>query len=264
MFEPVHTDTFVVDSFNLAETPDTFTVLRGSLRGETGRPLPYTIQSDNLLTVSLLVCLCLYLVIIGTYASSLYRQLRAFLFTPSTNSVNSGPAAFEVRTLVALACLNCVTLSFASFLFAAKITHFQLLVSNPFLFFVSILGLFIVYFLLKWGFYSLINMEFFGIKKTLQWMYVLLFLSAAEGILLLPVVILQFYFDVGISFSLIYCFFVLFLNKILTFYKAWQNFFKQNGGFLQTFLYFCALEIITTLAFAAVLQVSVDAFEIKF
>ena len=264
MFEPVHTDTFVVDSFNLTETPDTFTVLRGSLRGETGRPLPYTIQSDNLLTVSLLVCFCLYLVIIGRFASSIISQLRSFLFTTTPHSDSSSPNTGEVRILVALSVLNCAILSFATFLFATKVSRLHLTAYSPFLFFAATTGLFMLYFLLKWGLYTLVNVEFFGRKKNLQWMHALLLLSACEGILLFPIVLLQFYFDISITFSVIFSVFVLVLNKILTFYKAWQNSFKQNGGFLQTFLYFCALEIITTLAFAAVLQVSVDAFEIKF
>lgn len=37
---------------------------------------------------------------------------------------------------------------------------------------------------------------------------------------------------------------VVFLVKLLSFYKCYVIFFRQNGIFLQIILYFCALEIV--------------------
>ena len=35
---------------------------------------------------------------------------------------------------------------------------------------------------------------------------------------------------------------IIALGKLLSFYKTYLIFFKQNGNFLQNILYFCALE----------------------
>lgn len=255
-------DSCVPVSFNLSETPDSFTVLRGSMRGETGSPLPYSLYADNPLTISLLACSCLYIVLIGRFAGSLVRQLRAFLFSTNT-SEGSSSTSTDTRVLIVLSIMNCAMLSFATYLYVSK-NNLYFSTDSPFLFVMTLTGLYFAFFLVKWSLYTLVNLVFFGKKKNLQWIKNLIFLSASEGVLLFPVVTLQFYFDFSIVFLTVFSVFVLVLNEILTFYKCWQNFFQQNGGFLQTFLYFCALEIIPTLAFGGVLLVSADAFGIKF
>ena len=253
----------VADTFTLEQPTDTFTVLRGSLRGETGHPLPYSLTSDHHLTTGLLVCFCLYLVIISHYTPFLVRQLKGFIFTTHTADTTSTTSA-EVRMLIILSILNCAMLALSTFFFATNAFHLSLTTESPFLLVAVLTGLFMVFFLLKWGLYTLINNVFFGKKKNLQWLKSLLLLTACEGIFLFPAVIVQFYFDLSIIISSFFCIFILLLNKILTFYKAKQNFFVKNGGYLQTFLYFCALEIIPTLALGGVLQVSIDAFAIIF
>ena len=75
---------------------------------------------------------------------------------------------------------------------------------------------------------------------------------------------LQIYFDFSTENALIYIGFVLFLNKILTFYKAYQIFFRGNGLYLQTFLYFCTLEIAPMLALGGAGLAIIDSVKINF
>ena len=95
-------------------------------------------------------------------------------------------------------------------------------------------------------------------------MKAMLFLSAVEGVSLFPLVMLQSYFDISVQSAIIYAAVVLILVKILTIYKGFVIFFRQNGAVLQIILYFCALEIIPILALAGFLVMIVDYLKINF
>ncbi len=92
----------------------------------------------------------------------------------------------------------------------------------------------------------------------------MLFLSAMEGVALFPLVMLQIYFDISVQSAIIYAAVVLILVKILTIYKCFVIFFRQNGVVLQIILYFCALEIVPVLALAGFMVMIVDYLKINF
>ena len=89
-------------------------------------------------------------------------------------------------------------------------------------------------------------------------------ISAMEGIALFPIVMLQSYFGISVQSAIIYAAIVLILVKLLTIYKCFVIFFRQNGAILQIILYFCALEIIPMLALAGFLVMIVDYLKINF
>ena len=65
-----------------------------------------------------------------------------------------------------------------------------------------------------------------------------------EGVVMLPLGLLQVYFNMSIESVMTYFIAVLIFVKLLTFYKCYIIFFRRTGVFLQIILYFCALEII--------------------
>ncbi len=105
------------------------------------------------------------------------------------------------------------------------------------------------YCLIKALLYTIAGLVFFDKKKNEQWLKAYLFLLSCEGVLLFPVVMLLSYFDLSLQVAVIYTMIVLVLVKILSFYKSYLIFFKRNGLFLQIILYFCALEVSTSLRF---------------
>ena len=123
---------------------------------------------------------------------------------------------------------------------------------------------FICYFAAKWILYSLVNEVFFGSKKRLQWNQVFLMITAIEGVLLFPAVLLIVYFNLEVEKVIFYLIFVLLLNKILTFYKSWGIFFQQKGFSLQFFLYFCSLEITPLLVFGGLWLMIVNSLKVIF
>lgn len=81
--------------------------------------------------------------------------------------------------------------------------------------------------------------------------------------LLLPVVLLQVYFDLEIQSVVIYFIVVLILVKILTFYKCYFIFFRKAGVILQIILYFCALEIVPIAALWGALVITGNHLKIN-
>jgi hypothetical protein len=85
-----------------------------------------------------------------------------------------------------------------------------------------------------------------------------------EGVLLFPALLLQTYFQFPIQNVAYYCFGVVILIKILTFYKTYIIFFRQNALYLQNILYFCALEMVPLLSLWGGLAVIVNQVRVIF
>ena len=111
--------------------------------------------------------------------------------------------------------------------------------------------------------YMFVNPVLLDYKKNLQWMKSALFITSTEGVLLLPVVLLQVYFDLEIQSVVIYFIVVLILVKILTFYKCYFIFFRKAGVILQIILYFCALEIVPIAALWGALVITGNHLKIN-
>ena len=241
---------------------------------EPGDPVPYTVRGDNSLTILLLLCFVLFIVSLAHSKHILAKQMKDFFWPARNDSADSGSGG-ELRFMVFLSLVNSLVLAISSYLLGSDITGLNIAEQNVaalsfipansglmiiFLLFTA----FTVYYALKWLVATMVNLTFFGVKKNLQWMTLQLQVTALQGVLLFPILALQIYFDFSTENALIYIGFVLFLNKILTFYKAYQIFFRGNGLYLQTFLYFCTLEIAPMLALGGAGLAIIDSVKINF
>ena len=100
------------------------------------------------------------------------------------------------------------------------------------------------YFAFKALAYHLSGWVFFPQPVRSVWMKSYLFILALEGMALFPIVMLQAYFNTDVATTLVCAAAVVALFKVLTFYKTYVIFFKNRGGIVQNFLYFCTLELI--------------------
>jgi hypothetical protein len=122
----------------------------------------------------------------------------------------------------------------------------------------------VVYFLVKWLTYTLVNSVFFNSKRNRHWIKMKLFISSIEGMILFPAVLLQAYFNMSEQNVIIYFIIVLFFVKILTFFKCYVVFFRRNVFKLQIILYFCALEMMPLLVFWGALDFVANSLRIIF
>ena len=231
--------------------------------GQPGDPVPYTVRGDNSLTILLLLCFVVFIVSLGHSKHFLARQLKNF-FWPPHHDGDDGESGGELRFVVFLSIVNTLVLAISTYLLATDLPGRDPKAQGGMGTIAALFAAFAAYYALKMVAASVVNMTFFGVKKNLQWTTLCLQIAAMQGVLLFPVLALQIYFDFSAENAIIYICLVLFLNKILTFYKCHQIFFHRKGLYLQTFLYFCALEIAPLLALAGTGLAVFDMTKVNF
>ena len=224
--------------------------------GVMGTPLPYSVRGDNVITILLLACGALLAVLL----------VRANPLQPSKGGgFQESPLPLggwgEVLFFLLI---DCLLLAIVAYVYAIEKMECSFVIQTQSLVMLLFFVLFLVYFGLKAALYSLVNSVFFNSKKTLQWNSSLFSLMAMEAVLLLPLVLLLVYFDLSVEKAQYVFLFILFLNKLLAFYKGWSIFFHQKGRSLQIFLYFCALEIVPLLALGGVWLEIVNILKVNF
>lgn len=210
--------------------------------GQPGDPIPYTISRDNTIASLLLCCFLIAIVSIANSRSFIMRQARSFFYTPRRTD-DMTETGNEVRFQLFLGLQTCLLLAIVFYLSLHYLQGNPMTLDSQ----LEAIGVFcainMVYLLLKGACYQLVNWTFFSSKKNKQWMRTWLFLMSTEGIVLFPVVLVQIYFGLPLAVTAIYSLIVVALFKLLSFYKCYTIFFRRNGIFVQSFLYFCALEL---------------------
>ena len=187
--------------------------------------------------------LMLFCVSIAHSRTFIMRQMRQ-LFLTSYSSEAGSETSDEKYFQYFLVVLSCLLMAIIVFLYSIEIygsievvDHENKLIA---IFFTFMMG----YHMTKWTLYRIVNGVFFNRQQCNQWEQTLLFINSLECALILPTTLTMVYFGFSLQSGLSYFLFLLILVKLLTIYKAWNIFFKQNGGFLQIILYFCTLEIV--------------------
>jgi hypothetical protein len=230
--------------------------------GESGTPLPHTLRGDNIVSISLLLCFVVYVLSLSWSGRFISHQLKDFF--RSTHVASDDMPSFHFPIYLVMSFITCFMLAICAFYYATEHLEYEFVIENQTLVIAIFIGLFVVYFSLKWIAYQLVNGVFFGSNKSLQWSHAYLLLTALEGVLLFPFVLMIVYLGFNAHNALFWFAFILILNKVLTFYKCWRIFFKQKGRFLQIFLYFCALEATPLLAVTGVWLAIVNLLKVNF
>ena len=186
-----------------------------------------------------------------------------FFYIPKTEYAITETST-EVKAQFFFLLQTCLLLALLYFFYTRTYTASTFVLSDEYLLVAIMGGVFIGYFLLKYLIYAYVNLVFFDAKRNGQFFRTLLALHSFEGILLFPIVALLTFFDIPAQTVAYYTIFVVILVKILTFYKSFVIFFRQNGLYLHIILYLCALEIIPLFALWGGLAVIANALKINF
>lgn len=246
-----------IDQLNIANfvSRDSINVVSGI--GVAGDPIPDTITNSTFFTLLLLVCFMVYVVSIARTIGYASHRLRELFYT-SREVDAMGDTSEEKFFQVSLITVNCLMLAFFSFCWATRKLGLAFLSDNRTLFLLAAFSGFALYFVFKWLLYSGVNFVFYRSKENLHWMRIQRFLWVLEGVITHPVILLLVYFDLSIEKVAFFFIIVLILLKIIAFYKVKSIFFVQKGLFLQSFLYFCALEIAPFVALIGFMEKIVD------
>ena len=236
--------------------------LTGGSMGVAGDPIPYTIHGDNVITGILLLCFIIALVSYAHSRKFFLHQLKNIFYIPrggNNYTENSGN-----MFLLFLNLQTCLLLAIISYFYTTTYIADTFIFDEPYYLIMIYAGGFLTYFVLKSIVYQMVNHIFFESKKSRQWIWSLTFITALEGMVAFPIVMMQVYLGFSMQ-NVVYIFiFILILTKILTIYKCWTIFFRQMSGFLQIILYLCALEIIPLLSIVGGLTLITDQLKENF
>lgn len=231
--------------------------------GVVGQPLPYTIKSDSLMTLVMLGGLLFFVISVVRSTPFIVKQVKNF-FWQTSDETSMSETSTEVRLLLCVALLDCTLLGTAIYLFAVNEMNASFDTSSH----LPIIGLYasvaIGYFLLKALFYTMVNLTLFSSRQNIQFLKSLLLVAALQSMLLFPVILLQIYIGLAQEIVTNICIFIFIFTKLLVFYKSWSIFFRKNGAFFQTILYFCTLEIAPLLAIGGVLVLLTGAIKVNY
>lgn len=218
--------------------------LNGGRMGIPGDPVPYRAANDDVITIVLLICFMMTVLMVSRSLRFIFVQAKDILYTFREDSVEMKETASEVNYQIFL-CLQAGLLLALSFFFYAQETIGETyILSSEYALMGVFFSIFIGYFLVKELMYSWVHYTFFESRQRRQSMVARLFLTAMEGVLMLPAVLVHTYFGMSSVSLLTYAIIVIILTKILSFYKTYTIFFREKGLFLQNFLYFCTLEAV--------------------
>lgn len=250
------------DNF-FAEKPYFHPEIQAGRQGVAGDPIPYTVASDNFMTSVLLLCLIGTAISISVLSGFFVRRLKNFFYSVDIRKADIVETSNEVRMQLALALEACLLLS-VMYVFYLKVDFADTFIIEQNEMIGLFTGVFASFFIIKTLLQLVVNWVFFDKEKNRQWITSLLFLLASLGLLLLPIVLIQSFFNLDIKISLIYLISIILLFELLSIYKLSRIFFIQKGAILGFFLYLCALEIMPVFLLWNVLTILSELLRINF
>ncbi len=205
--------------------------------GVEGIPLSYELRFDDAITLLLLAGFVVTMVALGYTKRFVVWQLKNFFYVQRNDAGRVSQSAAEFRCQVILLLHTCLQLAILLYIYtvgetvapiATEIRHRMIA-----FFFVAILGYFAARFLL----YTIVNNIFFDARRNREWLRSLLFVSALEGVMLLPLVLVSVYLDLSVATVTMIVIVAFSLVKILLMMKCYSIFLRGWAGFLQFFLY---------------------------
>ena len=253
--------THIVDYGKLCR-PDAFadTLFQGRGTAQVGLSapdVPYHTGSDWLISSSLIIGMLAAILAFAVSRGFVERQVKNFFYTE--NDTTS-----ELRNQILLVAFTCLILAVAYYCYALFWNGNQFDVASNSQLIGIYIAAFVGYFLFKAILYQFVNWVFFDRKKIEQWNKSLLFITAMEGVIMTPVVMMMLYGGLPLKISLIILLCVAFFVKMLSFYKCYLIFFRRMGAILQNILYFCALELTPLAVLFGLMEAYNNNLEINF
>lgn len=212
-------------------------------RGSEGNLPPYNPGGDNAITAIIIACLLLTVTCLSRSRRFMARQAKSFFHTPHGKTTAITETGNEMAAQLLLSAQTCLLLALLTFTSLKGSPALTLNTPSPYTLLWALSATLMAYLAAKAALYTMVNAVFFDGKGNGQWMKAFLFITAAEGVALLPAPLMQAYFGATTENTTIFTLSVIVLAKLSTFFRLHSLFFKRAGGFLLLILYFCALEI---------------------
>jgi len=207
-----------------------------------GLSVPYTISTDNTLSLVLLLCSLLSIMIVMRSRNILSLRIRS-LFIHTTNLSNYRRTKNNEREELFLTALSVMSLSLIGY--SAELHYFgEPLALNHYLVMASYAGIFITFLVLKRLLYMLTIPTYCNIQQWRAWRHLFSFTTSLQGLWFLPVAIIHIYLGLSVPTTLILVIIGIALTFFSRIYNAWSIFFKKKRLYVPFFLYLCTLEAV--------------------
>lgn len=232
--------------------------------GLEGTPILYSPRLDD--GVALLF-LCSFL--LSAYVLARSRKFLAllgkdFVFHRERNSIFATSTGTDMRYLLLLVLQTCVMTALYLFNYFIDVKPELGQWVPSFVLLGSYIIFFLLYVILKWFIYSFLGWIFLDSGRTTIWIGAYFTLLYYLGFSLFLFNLFLVYFDLQPGTTIAIGLFLLFLTKVLMFYKGLKLFCSNLYGCFLLFLYFCALEIMPCFAlYRAMIQLN-ECLIIKF
>ena len=238
--------------------------LDGGRFGVAGDPVPYTVYNDNVVGSVLLVCFVMSLTAFSACRHLLVEMVKNFFKKYKTTQMSLSETYNEVRAQAGMMVQTSIMLALLYFFYVRYYVSSTFVLSDEYL----LAGIYtlavILYFCITYAVNFVVNAVFFDNKRNIQYFFVHLFIDSFQGVLLFPPVMWLAFFNPDPKSVIVYVTFAIATVKLLTLYKCYDIFFRQNDVYLQIILYFCTLEITPLLALWSVLEVITNGLKIIF
>ena len=215
---------------------------------------PFRLRHDGWSGVLLLVCLLLAASLVMRLKKK-FRELLRDVFFPISGKKDApivdDPLRYSTRLLAV--CLLSLTAAMVTFTYMQHEVGFYPFPETPYILFLGFVLLWMGYFLAKAAMGNFVNWVFFRSEKIFTWKRVYTFMYVVESMLFLVLALVVEYLPIPHDEVLVLALCVVFLVKILLFFKTFQIFFPKMYGTLHLFVYFCTLELMPLLVLQQVL-----------
>ena len=229
----------------------------------TGEPVPYSIGNDNIILTLYILSLLMGAYTLMRDGSSIIERIKSMFYYSSQST------PYNNRTEISWA--GSLTLYANTILYSTIITFLHIQESLPgttkknIIIFISTALLFIIYLLIKFLAYEIINRTLFSPEQAHEWSMSYFFTIKISCILLLPLASAQILLPtLSSTLVTVYLVIVGIIYLIVLSLRCFNIIFQETFYFLDIFLYLCAIELLPLFPLWQVLQRTNQFLMIKF
>lgn len=229
--------------------PDTEQISMPADNGMQGEAMPYKLVSDSNVMTAIMLGFLLIVIALQNEKNGVIRIFRNCISASSdrTNLFDENySTTSNIPTILLCGVAGVMGGMLIYHYFSYSNPDFFLKVNHTLMMTVYV-GLLLAYLIAKWIMYSFIDWIFFDKEKSKLWIGNVFNIIAALGFTLFPTALYIVFLDSEFHLSAKIILIIIFISKILLFYKCFRYFFCSFYGALHLILYFCTLEIIPDL-----------------
>ena len=207
-------------------------------------PMPMSLQRNDIVAGSLLLCFAMLLLIIKADKNRLHTRIKEFFYTDAKkNKPNADNTRGDGTKLFCLTALMALMLGLLFFCYAQSCYNIFVMPVSP----IALLAIYVAAVLailaLKDMTRVFVHAVFFDKQERSVWRHNFALLMLMECTLLFPLTLVAVYFNITVEITAYALLVMLLFVKILLLFKAYTTFFVKSYGFIHLFMYFCALEV---------------------